>query len=116
MAYTSLILAGGKGQRLGNLEKAILRLNGTPLLQIIVDSLRKVSSEIIVSLRDKDQADLLASLLEGCSVVYDSYQDRGPLAGILEGFRQSSAEYVFVTACDMPFVNTDVVEHLFNAA
>lgn len=116
MHFTSLILAGGKAQRLDNREKALLLLDGTPFLEVITDSLKTVSSEIIVSLRDKGQMDLLSPLLENSKVVFDSLRGKGPLAGILEGFKASSNEYVFVTACDMPFVNLEVIDYLFNAA
>jgi len=116
MDYTSLILAGGKAKRLGTREKALLILDGTPLLKIIMDSLKQESPEIIVSLRDKDQRDLLSPLLQDSKVVFDSFTGKGPLAGMLEGFRESTNEYVFVTACDMPFVNTEVIEYLFKAA
>ncbi|MBP2031205.1 molybdopterin-guanine dinucleotide biosynthesis protein A [Methanohalophilus levihalophilus] len=116
MQLTSLILAGGKAERLENREKALLLLDETPLLTVITDSLKAVSSEIIFSLRDEDQRALLSPLLQDSKVVFDSFKGKGPLAGILEGFKASSNDYVFVTACDMPFVNLDVVEHLFKAA
>ena len=116
MHFTSLILAGGKAERLDNREKALLLLDGTPLLTVITDSLKQVSPEIIVSLRDEDQRVLLSPLLQNSKLVFDSFKGKGPLAGILEGFRESSNEYVFVTACDMPFVNQDVIEYLFKAA
>lgn len=116
MYFTSLILAGGKAERLDNHEKALLLLDSTPLLKVIMDSLKTVSSEIIVSLRDESQRDLLFPLLQDSTVVFDSFKGKGPLAGIIEGFKASSHEYVFVTACDMPFVNVKVIDYLFNAA
>jgi molybdopterin-guanine dinucleotide biosynthesis protein A len=115
MPLTSLILAGGQGRRLGGRDKALLLLDGKPLLSLIADKLRPVSSEIIISLRDRTQADSLP-LPPDCEVVFDRYPDCGPLSGMLSGFRETGGEYVFVTACDMPFVNTAVIEFLFAEA
>lgn len=49
-------------------------------------------------------------------MVFDTYQDVGPLAGMLEGFKRAKGEYIFVTACDMPFIDKEVVKFMFRSA
>jgi len=41
MAYSAIILAGGKGKRMGYQEKALMAFNGKPLITYVIKSLRK---------------------------------------------------------------------------
>ena len=113
---SALILAGGRSRRMGFEEKALLPMGGKTLLEHAMDALDGVVDEIIISARDMQQQDLLKDYTKGYDVVLDSYQDVGPLSGILEGLIVANGEYVFVVACDMPYINSDVVELLFKSA
>ncbi len=111
-----LILAGGKGQRLGNIEKALISYEDKALLEHIIEITKQVSNEIVISLRDKDQKSLFeeifGKILAEYTAVIDKQTDYGPLEGIREGLRACSEEYVFVTAVDMPYLNKDVIQLL----
>lgn len=116
--YSALILAGGKGSRLGYQEKALIEIKGRPLIAIIIERLEKAVDNIIISVRDEEQGELLDSRLSGLMktsyrFAYDAYKERGPLAGILSGLLACEDEYCFIAACDMPFMNRDVVKMLF---
>jgi molybdopterin-guanine dinucleotide biosynthesis protein A len=111
---TAVILAGGKGSRLNFVEKALLELHGKPILNHIIETLARCADEIIVVARDEDQQRKLH--LDGVTVVRDEVQDFGPVAGICSGLSASSSQYAFVAACDMPFINADVVDLLFHRA
>ena len=113
---SALILAGGRSRRMGFEEKALLPMRGKILLEHAMDALDGVVDEIIISVRDMQQQELLKDYTKGYDVVLDSYQDVGPLSGILEGVIAANGEYVFVAACDMPYINSDVVELLFKSA
>jgi len=113
MAYSAIVLAGGKGKRMGYREKALIALNGKPLIDYVVRSLERVVDDIIISVRDKAQEELLISVLPGYTYVNDAYENTGPLAGILAGLTVCRDEYCFIAACDMPFINENVVEMLF---
>ncbi|HID15490.1 MAG TPA: molybdenum cofactor guanylyltransferase, partial [Candidatus Atribacteria bacterium] len=114
MIHTSaIILAGGRGKRLGYKEKALIPIHGKAIIAHTIEVLEEVVDEIIVSVRDDTQRQLLEEYTRDRIVVKDKYADVGPLAGVLEGLGAASSEYVFVVACDMPFLNTQVVKFLF---
>ena len=52
----------------------------------------------------------------GYPVVPDTFTNAGPLAGIHAGFSIITAEYTFVTGCDMPFMSSHVISYLFEKA
>ncbi|VVB86776.1 Molybdenum cofactor guanylyltransferase [uncultured archaeon] len=128
MSFSALILAGGKGSRLGYREKALIDINGKPLIMFVIESLEKVVDSIIISVRDKAQGEFLDSRLHSLTkphesdgyrvnqqryrLAYDSYINKGPLAGIFSGLSACDDEYCFIAACDMPFINEDAVKLL----
>ncbi|MDP2768094.1 MAG: molybdenum cofactor guanylyltransferase [Candidatus Methanoperedens sp.] len=113
MSYSALILAGGMGSRLGCQEKALIDIKGKPLIAFVIENLKKVVDNVIISVRDREQGELLKFHLSGCRFAYDTYKNRGPLAGILSGLEACEYEYCFIAACDMPFINENVVKMLF---
>lgn len=110
--YSALILAGGEGKRLGYKEKALMDINGRPLISFVIEALEKVTDEIIISVRDRAQGELFESYFN-YKLAYDAYKNVGPLAGILSGLQACESECCFVAACDMPFINDNVVRLLF---
>lgn len=113
MSVSALILAGGRGRRMGFQDKALIDINGKPLIAFVIERLEKAVDNIIISVRDRAQGELLESRLPGLRLAYDTYKNRGPLAGILSGLSVCKDEYCFIAACDMPFINEDVVKLLF---
>ncbi len=113
MSYSALILAGGRGSRLGYREKALMDINGKSLLSYVIESLEKVVDSIIISVRDKAQGELLGSRFPGFTFAYDAHKNTGPLAGILSGLLVCRDDFCFIAACDMPFINDKVVRMLF---
>lgn len=116
MQRSALILAGGKGTRLGEQEKALLTLKDKTFLGKTVDVLRPVVDEVIISIRDQSQQKIFSGFVKDVIFTCDKYQGKGPLAGILEGMRKASGNYIFVVACDMPFLQHDVIDLLFKEA
>lgn len=114
MAYSAIILAGGRGKRMGYREKALMAIDGKPLVTYVINSLEKLVDEIIISVRDKAQGDLLNSVLPGYTYACDEVENKGPLSGILSGLTLCRNEFCFIAACDMPFINKDVVKMLFS--
>jgi molybdopterin-guanine dinucleotide biosynthesis protein A len=113
MAYCALILAGGKGSRMGFQEKSLIDINGRPLISYIVDALEKVVDNVIISVRNRKQAKILGELLPGYRFTYDASENKGPISGIISGLEACDDEYCFISACDMPFLNENVVRMLF---
>jgi molybdopterin-guanine dinucleotide biosynthesis protein A len=114
MPYSALILAGGMGSRLGYREKALINIKGKPLIALIIERLEKVVDSIIISVRDILQGELLkAALRRECRFAYDIHKNSGPMSGILSGLSACRDEYCFIAACDMPYINENVVRLLF---
>ncbi len=111
----ALILAGGRGSRLGYQEKALIDINNKPLISYVIEALKKVVDNIIISVRDRAQSELLQlhPYMSGYRFAYDTYKNKGPLAGMLSGLSACQEEYCFIAACDMPFINEKVVKLLF---
>ncbi len=99
------ILAGGKSSRMGR-EKALLRLDGQPLVARIVAVLQPIFPQICVVTSSKEVA-----RAAHCAAVGDRFEGRGPLNGIhaaLDHFRAPT----FVVACDMPWLCADFIRFL----
>ncbi len=116
MCRSSLILAGGLGKRLGFAEKGLIHLEGRTLIEQTLKILDSITDEVIISLRDGEQQDQFRQYLSDRKVVFDQYHNVGPLAGMLEGFKAAKEEYIFVTGCDMPYLDVGVIEYLFERA
>jgi len=113
---SALILAGGRGRRMGYREKALLPVGNRTILEHTIEVLTGVTDEVIISVRDVVQQELLSGYTQGMNVVLDHYHDVGPLAGILEGMKVAEGEYVFISGCDMPYLDAGVVQLLFDRA
>lgn len=115
---TAIVLAGGKGRRMGTVEKALLEFEGKTILERVLESLFQVVDQVILSVRDSRQKDKFNPVLEKfpdqeIRFCFDTLEDAGPLEGIRAGLLKSGAEYSFVCAGDMPFLNSRVVDLLF---
>jgi len=120
-ARSAIVLAGGRGRRMGMVEKALLKFEGKTILGRLLDNLFRVVDEVILSVRDIPQKEKLLPVLEKFPAreirfCFDSREDAGPLEGIRAGLLESRSEYSFVCAGDMPFVNPEVVDILFEKA
>ncbi|HHV24548.1 MAG: molybdenum cofactor guanylyltransferase [Methanosarcina sp.] len=118
---SAIILAGGRGRRMGMAEKTLLEFEGKTILERLLESLFRAVDEVILSVRDKTQEEKFRPVLEKFPAreirfCFDTLEDAGPLEGIRAGLLESRAEYSFVCAGDMPFVNSRVVDLLFEKA
>lgn len=118
---SAIVLAGGRGRRMGTVEKALLEFEGKTIIERLLESLFRVVDEVIISFRDKNQEEKFRPALEifsACEIrfCFDTLEDAGPLEGIRAGLLESRGEYSFVCAGDMPFVDFRVVDLLFEKA
>jgi molybdenum cofactor guanylyltransferase len=106
---TAIILAGGDSQRMGS-DKANLLLGGQTLLRRVISTMQKLFPYIIVSVR---HARPEIDLPQVCDEQFnDGTPGAGPLAGLVAGLSQVNTPWAFVVACDMPFIETALVEQL----
>lgn len=117
-----VIIAGGRSTRFGDADKAVAELAGTPMIRRVADRLTDVIDTLVVNCR-ADQRAAIEAAMDGypSAVRYgiDPDPDGGPMVGIhtgLDALSDTDAEYAFVVACDMPFVQPSLVEHLFAVA
>ena len=104
---TGIILAGGKNTRMG-VNKAFLEINGTRMIDKTMDIYSRLFSEILIVTNDP----LPYLEFTSAAIVTDIYKNKGPLGGIYTGLFYSKNPYVFVSACDMPYLNGDFIEYL----
>jgi molybdopterin-guanine dinucleotide biosynthesis protein A len=100
---TLAILAGGKSQRMGQ-DKAIVPFQGETLLHRVLDRLAGLAAEVIVIAPGAQEY-----LSIGIKIAPDQLPGRGPLGGLYTALFSASQPAVAVVACDMPFVNADLL-------
>jgi len=103
---TAVILAGGKSSRMGS-NKAFLKLKGSTFVERQIELLREIFDEIFVSANTPSEYEHL-----NLPVFQDIYPEKGPLGGIYTSLVNSSSFYTFMLACDMPFVDAGLINHL----
>jgi molybdopterin-guanine dinucleotide biosynthesis protein A len=101
---TAIIMAGGDSRRMGQ-DKANILLGERTLLQSVAATLQPLFSEVIISVRQpRPEIDLVQ--------VCDDPAHSGPLAGLAAVLERATTPWIFVVACDMPFITPAVIEYL----
>lgn len=108
-----LLLAGGRGQRMGGQDKGLLEWRGRPLIAWLHDVARPLTDELLLSCnrnhaRYAGYADRLVSDDE------DGFP--GPLAGIRAGLAAASHRWLLLLPCDTPLVDRPLLHSLYSAA
>ncbi|WP_316365538.1 molybdenum cofactor guanylyltransferase MobA [Candidatus Thiodiazotropha sp. CDECU1] len=111
-AVTAVILAGGRGRRMGGEDKGLIELNGKPLVQHVATAIApQVDAILINANRNQDRYKLL-----GYPVFTDSLLNyQGPLAGFIAAMQLIETEDMLTLPCDGPLVPPDLVERLRKA-
>ena len=110
---TGLVLAGGRGSRMGGLDKGLQRLGARTLVEHALERLRpQVGALAINANRHLDDYGRF-----GVPVWPDAESDfPGPLAGMLAGLAACRTEWLVTVPCDTPGFPADLVARLFEAA
>lgn len=111
MQVTGIILAGGKSRRMGRDKSTLELVAGLSLLDSVEQALLQISDDVIV-VNNKDERVRSSQVRE----VTDVYVGGGPLAGIHAGLQAARHETAFVVACDMPFIDLDLINYLLAAS
>lgn len=88
-------------------NKALLDFGGETLIERLYGILKSAFEEVLISANDPETYEFL-----GARVVQDVFGAGGSLAGIHAALLHSRGESCFFVACDMPFVNLDLVRYL----
>ncbi|MEW8394895.1 MAG: molybdenum cofactor guanylyltransferase MobA, partial [Candidatus Thiodiazotropha sp.] len=109
---TAVILAGGRGRRMGGEDKGLIELNGEPLIQHVITSIAPQVGQILIN-ANRNQARYQAF---GYPVIADSLLNyQGPLAGFIAALEAITTEDMLTLPCDGPPVPADMVERLYQA-
>ena len=104
---TGIILAGGKSSRMGT-DKGFLKLNKKHFVQYSIEALQPLVSNIII-VSDNSDYDVF-----GYKRVNDVIKHTGPVSGIYSGLEASKTEYNLVLSCDIPLINSKLLQTLIN--
>ena len=100
--------------RLGR-AKALERINKLSLIERTIDCLSMVSQAVLVVTSQEQFSSITAVRLKG-KVVVDLYPGKGALGGIYTGLATADSHHSLVVACDMPFLNRDLLFYLMDLA
>ena len=106
---TVLILAGGRGKRVGGEDKGLLIIAGQPLVSLVLGKFNDTYSKIIISAN----RNLDVYRRYGLPVQQDITPGfQGPLTGISSIIDQVTSPYMLVLPCDMPNLPTNIGHRL----
>jgi molybdenum cofactor guanylyltransferase len=105
------VLAGGAGQRMGGVSKAMLELDGRPLAVHVADVLAEVCERVALVCKPDTEVPKIA----GVERWDEPAEPRHPLTGIVHALERAE-EPVLVCATDMPWVTADACRSLLDAA
>jgi len=102
---TGLILAGGRAQRMGGIDKGLIPFHDKPLIESALTRLKGQVGPILIN-ANRNIAKYAAY---GYPVIVDETPDfSGPLAGFAVGIKMSKTPYLLTTPCDSPLLPTDL--------
>ncbi len=106
---TVVILAGGKGRRMGGQDKGLINYKNSSLVKHVIDAISLQSNKIIINAnRNLDEYSAF-----GYPVVEDTLNDfQGPLAGFLAAMSSVNTDYILTMPCDGPVIIDDYVNKM----
>jgi molybdopterin-guanine dinucleotide biosynthesis protein A len=109
---TGLILAGGRGSRMGGVDKGLQNYQGMPMALHAVMRLAPQVGQLMINAN----RNLAAYESFGVPVWPDALPDfAGPLAGFLAGLERCETAFMVTVPCDSPLFPQDLVERLAHA-
>jgi molybdopterin-guanine dinucleotide biosynthesis protein A len=106
---TGLILAGGRGSRMGGVDKGLQLFQGVPLAQHAFGRLSPQVGRVMINAN----RNLEVYRAMGVAVYSDGVPDfAGPLAGVLAGLDHCATPYLVTVPCDTPYFPHDLVGRL----
>ncbi|MDD4160549.1 MAG: molybdenum cofactor guanylyltransferase [Synergistaceae bacterium] len=110
-----LLLAGGRGSRMGGRNKLYLELEGSLLIEGTLESAAPLFSETILLVAPGESEKInrtLSALVKkwDISVIEDRAWARGPLEGLYNGLFHMKEEWGFLLGCDMPTPDMDIIK------
>ncbi len=109
MSITGIVLAGGKGRRMGGADKGLVEFLGKPLVAHAIQRLEPQVNEILISAN----REIKRYSGFGYPVVPDEIEGfAGPLAGLHKGLLLAKHPYVLTVPCDTPLLPMSLATRL----
>lgn len=107
---TGVILAGGRGSRMGGKDKGLILWQNKPLYQHVLQRLQPQVTTVWINAN----RNIEVYQQSGLPVISDTLTDfSGPLAGMLTALQQAETEWIVFTSCDTPLLPDNLVQHLW---
>lgn len=112
MRITGVILAGGRGRRMGGVDKGLVELHGKPMVSHVIGRLEPQVAELFINAnRETARYEAL-----GLTVIEDDVPGfAGPLAGLHKAMKLASHPYVLAVPCDSPILPAKLAQRFINA-
>jgi len=104
---TGIILAGGKSSRFNGELKSFIKINGVAIIDTQMKLFKNLFDEVIIVTSDS-----VPYLKYNAIIVNDIIKNKGPLGGIYTALYYMKSDSCFVAACDMPFLNENLIRYM----
>jgi molybdopterin-guanine dinucleotide biosynthesis protein A len=102
---TGLILAGGRAQRMGGIDKGLIHFHDKPLIEFAISRLKSQVGSILINAN----RNITKYASYGYPVILDEMLDfSGPLAGFSAGLKTCNTPYLLTSPCDSPLLPIDL--------
>ena len=108
---TGLILAGGRAQRMGGIDKGLIPFLEKPLIASAIGRLQNQVGPMLINAN----RNITKYATYGYPVILDETPDfSGPLAGFSAGLKACETPYMLTSPCDSPLLPLDLASKLAN--
>lgn len=106
---SAVVLAGGNSTRMGQ-NKALLELGSKTMIELVVEKLKTIFEEIIIVTNTPQ----IYNMLKNVRFVPDYFEsiEKKSIIGLYTAILEAENNYAFVVACDMPFLNIDIINYM----
>jgi molybdenum cofactor guanylyltransferase len=108
--YAGIILAGGLNKRMAGKNKALLPVGDRSIVSRQINLFHELFDQVIVVTNH-----LLEYTDREVTLVSDLLPVRSSLTGIHAGLFYTKTSHAFISACDMPFLKTEMIDIIFQA-
>lgn len=106
------ILVGGRSSRLGR-DKALVDLGGKTLMQHAVDAVSEgLEPSRVTAVAANASQFAIDAIVADVPFVFDLHENRGPLGGLHAALAYAKSSWIFLLACDYPFLSPEMIKLL----